>query len=504
MSFRRTLGLGAGAVLAASCAAGACADPTQITVTVTTDLTCAMSPMTMVTGGHGEGTTDHCERAGELSEIGSIVLVPSRAKDDAVNITVVTRVGGADPTQCNADAPDGTCIVARRRMRFIPRTPLPITIQMRAACLGHACKDGETCILGNCVSLDDPAFHDEGDAGSTLDASGLVDVGTDGAPGDAPSDGSVPVDAPSDVVDASLDGADGGPLSTCVPPGPPVLWLAPGPTVNVGPRGMSLTPAALVWVDANAGSGLRVTSRGGFTSQAYSAAVALVGAYGSGGALPTAYWTTKGATESLYYGQLGATPSLLLINQLAIPGLSVDASGNAAVTSTGSATSGIAQVYSQGTLVGTGLPLLTPPGDVVLESTTSLYVGTSAAIEHVTTTFVTPIRNSLAPVGPLALVPTSTNICWAENNAAIGLVYCGPRQGPNVGIVALASGLRVQGIALAKGMVYWHDSAGVYAHLPGPVGSEALVAEMSNVTALAADDACVYIGTTSGIYRYAP
>src|SRR5512140_691826 len=137
---RRVQGLvlGSGAVVLALAAAGACADPTEITVHIATDLPCdALS--TSVTGGRDVAVTTQCgagTRPG-IQDVGSIVFVPSGARDTPLTITVVTA-HGKDPAACDPKG-DPACIVARRKLRYVPHAALDLPIDMRAACLGNPC-----------------------------------------------------------------------------------------------------------------------------------------------------------------------------------------------------------------------------------------------------------------------------------------------------------------------------------------------------------------------------
>ena len=208
------LGVSGGAIALGIAAFGACADPTEITVRVATDLPCnALS--TRITGGRETAETTQCTagpRAG-IQDIGSIVLVPSGAKNDPLTITVVTAFGKA-ASACDPNG-DPACIVARRKLRYVRHTPLDLPIDMRAACLGKVCDADSTCELGVCVAanVDNPALGAEQDAASTFDGGVFVDAGTD-APVNAAVDAAP--DAPP-IVDASLDAEGGPPPLLCKP-----------------------------------------------------------------------------------------------------------------------------------------------------------------------------------------------------------------------------------------------------------------------------------------------
>src|SRR5688572_13285400 len=108
--------------------AAACQDPTQVTLEITTDLSCDVFDGTSITAGLlGEiedkpagAVTTTCDDAGH---VGTLVVVPSDA-DDAELAVKVIAASGQGVEQCVA--PDyaavepgaAGCIVARRALRF--------------------------------------------------------------------------------------------------------------------------------------------------------------------------------------------------------------------------------------------------------------------------------------------------------------------------------------------------------------------------------------------------
>ncbi len=109
---------------------------------------------------------------------------------------------GKRPEDCDPKG-DPDCIVARRRLRYVPHARLPLPIALRAACLGVPCDEKTTCVLGACVSaeFDDPARAGDLDAASTYD--GTVPPPRDADAGaDADATGGRPDGA---ALDAALD-----------------------------------------------------------------------------------------------------------------------------------------------------------------------------------------------------------------------------------------------------------------------------------------------------------
>ncbi len=153
--------------LAAAVGAGAsaCREPTQITLQVDTDVDCDKLVGHGGTAIIGGAPTDDpvtitrdCSGAGPLRTIGSLVIAPSGKRDDVVSISVVA--GATSPLNACAAADFAGCIVARRRLRFVPHEPLELRVRLSSACIGIKCAEDRTCVDGRCVTadVDDPAF----------------------------------------------------------------------------------------------------------------------------------------------------------------------------------------------------------------------------------------------------------------------------------------------------------------------------------------------------------
>jgi hypothetical protein len=154
---------GAGVALAV----GSCRAPTQITVVVTTDFSCAdLRHVTVTVGTLGgaletdppTSTSTDCANG----SVGTIVVVPSGSDHASIGIKVVGGFGVKDAEECAPTAgsspPDyGVgCIVARRGLEFTPYTPLTVPVVLRADCNGIACGETQTCVGGTCVSATVP------------------------------------------------------------------------------------------------------------------------------------------------------------------------------------------------------------------------------------------------------------------------------------------------------------------------------------------------------------
>lgn len=171
-----------------------CLDPTEVTVSITTDARCnEVSGTALSVGriGHTErtradATTTRCEGEGDL---GTMVLVPGADEDAPFAVKVVTSLGG-DVTKCLPPVYGPTCVVARRSLSFVSGEPLELPIVMSAACAGVRCPENQTCIDGVCAdaSCPDPTKckANVGPWAGTLGGTGvdvLYDLAVDGGDG---------------------------------------------------------------------------------------------------------------------------------------------------------------------------------------------------------------------------------------------------------------------------------------------------------------------------------
>lgn len=130
-----------------------CADPTQVTVVLTTDVPCdRLRGVTIAVGGAGEDpaapstSTTSCDADGHL---GTIVLVPRGARDSVLKVELVAGID-RQPEWCAAPSFGAGCIAARRVLSYIPQSPLVLPVAMRASCNGVVCTNDQTCVQGVC------------------------------------------------------------------------------------------------------------------------------------------------------------------------------------------------------------------------------------------------------------------------------------------------------------------------------------------------------------------
>lgn len=260
-------------VIAASSSA-ACLDPTQITLRVTTNVSCTQSRGTAITGGK-PGQVEHATPSTVTSDcnaggsIGSLVATPSDSKDVAAAFLVVQGVD-RPAAECAASGFKG-CIVARRIVRYLTHTPLVLPIAMHLVCKDVACDefttcsktgscvdariaDAESCADGDCFPPGDGPDDLGGDGGPFVDgplADGRADGSSnDGSSGDGAGDGAGDGSNDGTLGDGSKDGAIGDSNVDAPPPGslycPPVVGgCATGNTCcwkQDGSKGFCQTP----------------------------------------------------------------------------------------------------------------------------------------------------------------------------------------------------------------------------------------------------------------------
>lgn len=170
-----------------------CRDPTEIKVTVSTDLDCpkivSQRPHLAKTelfvlderGVPGKvAETSACASGG----VGDLVFVPGRA--DRVRVRVVGDVdwpGHAKPDPITSD----------RLIGFVPHTPLEIPIELSVSCIGVRCDEPDTtCARGRCVPIQASCV------GSRCD----VDAGPP-----SPADAAADADAGPNPIDGGAEAA---------------------------------------------------------------------------------------------------------------------------------------------------------------------------------------------------------------------------------------------------------------------------------------------------------
>jgi hypothetical protein len=181
---------GAFALLVAASAI-TCFGPTEVRIEVASDVPCAQIGHVHIEVGADDGsppasvTDDTVCTDGVPTELGSLVVVPSGARDARVRIRVVVALEGKSIEACSAGPDLSDCIVATRVHHFAKHRSATLPIVVASACIGIRCDANQTCLDGRCTSADttDPDL---------CGASGAC------ASGDAAADG--PADATPDVA----------------------------------------------------------------------------------------------------------------------------------------------------------------------------------------------------------------------------------------------------------------------------------------------------------------
>ncbi|MDI1484718.1 hypothetical protein, partial [Polyangium sp. y55x31] len=132
-----------------------CLEPTQVTIEIKTDVPCSQVASTAIVVANDYQSLEANPPAGTEAltcigdRIGSLVLVPKSEKDELLAIKVATGVGVSGALCLDPNATQATkdrCIIARRRLRFIPSTPLDLPIFMWNECIGKPCDPDSTCV----------------------------------------------------------------------------------------------------------------------------------------------------------------------------------------------------------------------------------------------------------------------------------------------------------------------------------------------------------------------
>lgn len=135
----------------------ACLAPTQLTLELRTDATCAsVKGVTITVGAPGtiessSPTTSTTTCTGE-GYIGTIAVAPKGDKDARIAIRAVLGID-LPAEQCTAETKYQGCIVVRRELNFVPHTTSVVSIGFYRACQNVSCEGTTTCNADRqCVS----------------------------------------------------------------------------------------------------------------------------------------------------------------------------------------------------------------------------------------------------------------------------------------------------------------------------------------------------------------
>lgn len=201
--------------------ATSCKEPTQVIVEARTNVPHRAGLATTFSVGapgaveKAEATTESREPWGADGFVGSLVVVPGTGDDAPLAVKLVMGIR-VEARECKPPEYQG-CIVARRRLRYVPHERLRLPIGIYARCEGVSCDESSTCnALGLCVSAEIDPSTCASDSGCRVpgdDAPPPVVDGDASTPNDATTDGSADANdggAGGDATDAADAGGDAG------------------------------------------------------------------------------------------------------------------------------------------------------------------------------------------------------------------------------------------------------------------------------------------------------
>ncbi|MBX3186938.1 MAG: hypothetical protein KF819_07985 [Labilithrix sp.] len=245
----------------------ACRTPTQVTLDVTYEGTCAdLGGVGLIVGTDPYAAEDRIKHdifttvttectEGKPARVGTLVVTPN---DDTDRASIIVLAGfGKRPEACKAADGYRGCIIARRSLSFVERTRLTLAIGLDPNCLDFPCDALSTCKNQKCVeSRVDCSSEGCGEVGVLPDGGeALTDAPTNpdayvnqDGPVEPPIDGAPPPDANDDAnVDAGFCEEPDEPLPCDTPAGR--VTCAPGQACCegygvVGDGGPTLQPFA--------------------------------------------------------------------------------------------------------------------------------------------------------------------------------------------------------------------------------------------------------------------
>ena len=192
-----------------------CATPTALTVTVYSEVACGKGSAAALVGGASlaalsqrapSSVSTKCDADGANVRMGSVVLVPSGAKDETVAFAVMQRADGQPADGCLDPAQASGCIVAKRQLRFERHSASEMRVDLRLSCLGVPCSAEQTCVQGTCVEA-------RTTCGASCDERTLSPGDDGGVPDASAPDASLPDAPPPDAAATARTGLLGLTLS---------------------------------------------------------------------------------------------------------------------------------------------------------------------------------------------------------------------------------------------------------------------------------------------------
>jgi alpha-tubulin suppressor-like RCC1 family protein len=141
-----------------------CKDATQVNVVLRTNVPFATGAGVALwssrSGAVGSPLVESTEPWLAYGEVGNVVVTPGDAsKESALTVRVAMGLRGKRAAECTDDGDLKGCIIARRKLAFVPHTQLKVPVVLYLACEGVKCAADTTCsYLGQCVPAQvDPA-----------------------------------------------------------------------------------------------------------------------------------------------------------------------------------------------------------------------------------------------------------------------------------------------------------------------------------------------------------
>ena len=136
-----------------------CAPPTDLTVTVYSEVPCAKGSPVVLVGGSSvtelpsRTTSSVSTECLDDGRMGSVVVVPATSTDETVVFALMQRADGQPADGCLDPAQASGCIVAKRQLRFQSHNESDMRVDLRLSCLGVTCPVDQTCVEGGCVDV---------------------------------------------------------------------------------------------------------------------------------------------------------------------------------------------------------------------------------------------------------------------------------------------------------------------------------------------------------------
>jgi len=174
-----------------------------------------------------------CDPSSVSASLGIFTVVPetSEGRGRLELIELIVNTAGA-PADCDTAPLPSTCVVVRRRVRFVPHRALKLPMYIDDRCRGVSCEQDKTCFRGSCETAE--ATCPEGQDCSIASERGPTGGGRDpGRPANLPpgaigtddagnilfSDGAVtPPPLPDGALPPPIDLDGSNPLDTSFPP----------------------------------------------------------------------------------------------------------------------------------------------------------------------------------------------------------------------------------------------------------------------------------------------